>query len=122
MVIYTPRLCSDAAFQPPAESRANQIECLEVMNEERIREYRAEKERREKNLQALLEMVESEKKELEFGKLPSGGGVGGGWGMMGRSIRRNRIIRFEAKGRRREGRMMILSSLRGRMVGRRWSW
>ncbi|KAK6505502.1 Protein OS-9 [Arthrobotrys musiformis] len=70
MVIYTPRLCSDAAFQPPAESRANQIECLEVMNEERIKEYRAEKERREKNLKHLLEIAEEEL----FSKIPDGEG------------------------------------------------
>ncbi|KAF3204199.1 Protein OS-9 [Orbilia oligospora] len=74
MVIYTPRLCSDAAFQPPAESRANQIECLEVMNEERIKEYRAEKERREKNLQALLEIVGTEAEQELAGKLPTGSG------------------------------------------------
>ncbi|RVD82760.1 uncharacterized protein DFL_007175 [Arthrobotrys flagrans] len=77
MVIYTPRLCSDAAFQPPTESRANQIECLEVMNEERIKEYRAEKERQEKKLQALLEIVGNEAEQELLGKLPSGtGGLG----------------------------------------------
>lgn len=57
MVVYTPRLCKDPAFQPPAESRSNTIECLEVMNEERIREYRAERSKKEANLQNLLEMV-----------------------------------------------------------------
>ncbi|KAK6504129.1 Protein OS-9 [Arthrobotrys conoides] len=76
MVIYTPRLCSDAAFQPPAESRANQIECLEVMNEERIKEYRAEKERREKNLQTLLEIVGNEAEQELGGKLAGGIGKG----------------------------------------------
>ncbi|KAK6342800.1 Protein OS-9 [Orbilia javanica] len=77
MVIYTPRLCSDAAFQPPAESRANQIECLEVMNEERIKEYRAEKERREKNLQTLLEIVGTEAEQELLGKIPGGSGGAG---------------------------------------------
>ncbi|EPS40906.1 hypothetical protein H072_5214 [Dactylellina haptotyla CBS 200.50] len=64
MVVHTPRLCSDPAFQPPAESRANTIECLEVMNEERIKQYRAEKERQEKNLDKLLDIVN---RELEKG-------------------------------------------------------
>ncbi|KAJ6257769.1 hypothetical protein Dda_7558 [Drechslerella dactyloides] len=57
MVVYTPRLCSDPAFQPPADSQANTIECVEVMNEARIREYRAEKVRKEQNLQNLLDLV-----------------------------------------------------------------
>ncbi|KAK6533009.1 Protein OS-9 [Arthrobotrys megalospora] len=74
MVIYTPRLCSDAAFQPPAESRANTIECLEVMNADRIKEFRAERERRDKNLQALLDMVEHEQEQELLGKLGAAGG------------------------------------------------
>ncbi|KAI9809032.1 MAG: hypothetical protein M1825_002321 [Sarcosagium campestre] len=31
MVIYTPRLCNDAAFLPPRENRANTIACREVV-------------------------------------------------------------------------------------------
>ena len=64
MVVHTPRLCSDPAFQPPAESRSNTIECLEVMNDERIKEYKAEKERQEKNLNKLMDIVS---RELEKG-------------------------------------------------------
>ncbi|KAF3938555.1 hypothetical protein ABW19_dt0208509 [Dactylella cylindrospora] len=72
MTVYTPRLCSDPAFQPLPASRANTIECLEVMNEERIKEYKAEKEKRERNLQDLLEIVgreiDGEKQKMGSGK------------------------------------------------------
>ncbi|KAF3928312.1 hypothetical protein AA313_de0209321 [Arthrobotrys entomopaga] len=60
MVVHTPRLCKDPAFKPPADSRANTIECLEVMNEERIKEYKMEKERQDANLEKLIDMVNKE--------------------------------------------------------------
>ncbi len=31
MIIYTPRLCNDVAFQPPKESRAHPITCKEII-------------------------------------------------------------------------------------------
>ncbi len=34
MVIYTPRLCNDVAFQPPKESRAHTITCREIISSE----------------------------------------------------------------------------------------
>jgi hypothetical protein len=33
MIIYTPRLCNDVAFQPPKESRAHSITCQEIISE-----------------------------------------------------------------------------------------
>ncbi|CAL3963455.1 unnamed protein product [Diplocarpon coronariae] len=36
MVVYTSRLCSDVAFQPPKETKANQITCRVVVPEEDI--------------------------------------------------------------------------------------
>lgn len=33
MIIYTPRLCNDVAFQPPKESRAHLISCQEIITE-----------------------------------------------------------------------------------------
>ncbi|EKD20819.1 uncharacterized protein L3040_000924 [Drepanopeziza brunnea f. sp. 'multigermtubi'] len=36
MVVYTPRLCSDVAFQPPKETKANSIVCRTVVPEEDI--------------------------------------------------------------------------------------
>ncbi|KAF3919524.1 hypothetical protein ABW20_dc0101354 [Dactylellina cionopaga] len=76
MVVHTPRLCSDPAFQPPAESGANTIECLEVMNDERIREFRAEKEKNEKNLKNLLDLVGMEFEKEVKGKLAAAGSGG----------------------------------------------
>lgn len=32
MVIYTPRLCNDVAFQPPRESQAHTIKCQEILS------------------------------------------------------------------------------------------
>lgn len=34
MIIYTPRLCSDVAFQPPKESRVHPVTCREIVSEE----------------------------------------------------------------------------------------
>lgn len=36
MVIYTPRLCNDVAFQPPKESRAFPITCREIVPEDGV--------------------------------------------------------------------------------------
>lgn len=36
MVVYTPRLCSDVAFMPPKENKANSIVCREVVDEDEI--------------------------------------------------------------------------------------
>ena len=49
MVIYTPRLCNDAAFLPPREDRANSISCREVMSAE---QYAAEVEQSNRAAQA----------------------------------------------------------------------
>lgn len=43
MVVYTPRLCNDVAFQPPKESRANPITCQEILKQEEIPEWEARK-------------------------------------------------------------------------------
>jgi len=36
MIIYTPRLCNDVAFQPPKESRAHSILCQEIISEAEV--------------------------------------------------------------------------------------
>jgi len=41
MVVYTPRLCNDAAFLPPRENRANPITCREVVAEPDIPDWQA---------------------------------------------------------------------------------
>ncbi|KEF63314.1 uncharacterized protein A1O9_01291 [Exophiala aquamarina CBS 119918] len=36
MIIYTPRLCNDVAFQPPKESRAHSIICQEIISQAEV--------------------------------------------------------------------------------------
>lgn len=43
MVIYTPRLCHDAAFLPPHESKANPIICREIVADADIPAWRSRK-------------------------------------------------------------------------------
>lgn len=43
MVIYTPRLCNDVAFQPPQETKAHQIICREIISEGELEEWQAKK-------------------------------------------------------------------------------
>ena len=43
MVIYTPRLCNDVAFQPPKETKAHPIVCWEVVPEAELEERQAKK-------------------------------------------------------------------------------
>ncbi|KIW64857.1 hypothetical protein PV04_07162 [Phialophora macrospora] len=44
MIIYTPRLCNDVAFQPPKESRAHPITCREIVPEDEIDDWEARRE------------------------------------------------------------------------------
>lgn len=41
MMIYTPRLCNDVAFQPPKESRAHPITCKEIVGEDEVASWEA---------------------------------------------------------------------------------
>ncbi|OAP57145.1 hypothetical protein AYL99_07882 [Fonsecaea erecta] len=41
MIIYTPRLCNDVAFQPPKESRAHLITCREIVSEDDVAAWEA---------------------------------------------------------------------------------
>ncbi|KAI1622830.1 amplified in osteosarcoma [Exophiala viscosa] len=41
MMIYTPRLCNDVAFQPPKESRAHPITCKEIITEDEVASWDA---------------------------------------------------------------------------------
>jgi protein OS-9 len=41
MVIYTPRLCNDVAFQPPQQDEVHSIECREVLSAEQVPEWEA---------------------------------------------------------------------------------
>nr|KAK5441738.1 Protein OS-9 [Exophiala xenobiotica] len=41
MIIYTPRLCNDVAFQPPRESRAHPISCSEIIQADDVSAWEA---------------------------------------------------------------------------------
>ena len=41
MVVYTPRLCNDVAFQPPKESHAHPITCREIVSEDKVEDWAA---------------------------------------------------------------------------------
>lgn len=41
MVIQTPRLCNDVAFQPPQKDRANKIACSPILDQDQVPEYEA---------------------------------------------------------------------------------
>ncbi|KAH0348301.1 hypothetical protein KCU81_g3172, partial [Aureobasidium melanogenum] len=41
MVIQTPRLCNDIAFQPPQKDRANKIACSPILDQDQVPEYEA---------------------------------------------------------------------------------
>ncbi|KIW22584.1 uncharacterized protein PV07_10867 [Cladophialophora immunda] len=44
MIIYTPRLCNDVAFQPPKESRAHLVTCREIISEDDVEAWEARHE------------------------------------------------------------------------------
>ncbi|KAG4430567.1 hypothetical protein IFR05_013949 [Cadophora sp. M221] len=56
MIIYTPRLCSDVAFQPPKENKAHSIVCRAVVPEEDLQDRLELKE-----VESHLEVPEKEK-------------------------------------------------------------
>merc|ERR1712093_843768 len=56
MVVYTPRLCSDVAFQPPKVNKAHSIVCRAVVLEEDIQDRKELKE-----IESQLEAPQKEK-------------------------------------------------------------
>lgn len=40
MVIQTPRLCNDVAFQPPQKDQPNSISCVPIIEEEQIEDFK----------------------------------------------------------------------------------
>ncbi|RDW68284.1 hypothetical protein BP5796_08941 [Coleophoma crateriformis] len=70
LVIYTPRLCSDVAFMPPKENKANQINCRRILPETEISEAKERKE-----LEAKLAATKSsEEPPIVIGGVLLGGG------------------------------------------------
>ncbi|KAJ9614993.1 Protein OS-9 [Cladophialophora chaetospira] len=44
MIVYTPRLCNDVAFQPPKESRAHPVTCREIVPEADVSDWEARRD------------------------------------------------------------------------------
>ncbi|OCT49445.1 Protein OS-9 like protein [Cladophialophora carrionii] len=59
MIIYTPRLCNDVAFQPPKESRAHSITCREIVPENEIGDWQARRDA-EKVIQQRIDQGQSQ--------------------------------------------------------------
>ncbi|TLD25976.1 hypothetical protein E2P81_ATG09633 [Venturia nashicola] len=57
MVISTPRLCNDVAFQPPKASKPHAIACTPVLPEASIPAYLAEKEATDVKMEANLDLL-----------------------------------------------------------------
>ncbi|PGH08284.1 hypothetical protein AJ80_07880 [Polytolypa hystricis UAMH7299] len=91
MVIYTPRLCNDVAFQPPREDVAHEILCREIIAPEEVEDWEAAKQAAEENQQLVqagaepplpivgdievgaMKLVGKEGKRIERGKVASAG-------------------------------------------------
>jgi protein OS-9 len=69
MVVYTPRLCSDVAFLPPKENKANPIVCRVIVPEDEL-SYRTEL----KTLEAELEATREKDTRPVIGGLTVGAG------------------------------------------------
>ncbi|KAI0171696.1 glucosidase II beta subunit-like protein-domain-containing protein [Hypoxylon sp. FL1284] len=78
MVVNTPRLCVDVAFQPPKEERANVISCRAVVSEAEQASWHAQK-----TLEAQSAMVGQAKGEAKA-SITVGGVVVGGRQMLGK--------------------------------------
>ncbi|KAI0880172.1 glucosidase II beta subunit-like protein-domain-containing protein [Annulohypoxylon maeteangense] len=77
MVVNTPRLCVDVAFQPPKEERANIISCRAIVPEAELPGWHAQK-----TLEAQAAMIEQMRENIQ-GPITIGGIVVGGRQMLG---------------------------------------
>ncbi|KAE9976644.1 hypothetical protein BLS_001926 [Venturia inaequalis] len=68
MVISTPRLCNDVAFQPPKASKPHAIACTPVLPEASIPAYLAEKEAADSKIDANLDLFLEEEVEAYLAK------------------------------------------------------
>ncbi|KAI1770555.1 glucosidase II beta subunit-like protein-domain-containing protein [Hypoxylon cercidicola] len=78
MVVNTPRLCVDVAFQPPKEERANIISCRAIVSEAEQASWHAQK-----TLEAQSAMVGQAKEEVKA-PVTVGGVIIGGRQMLGK--------------------------------------
>ncbi|KAI0161593.1 hypothetical protein GGR57DRAFT_362946 [Xylariaceae sp. FL1272] len=78
MLINTPRLCNDVAFQPPREERANIVSCRVILNDEGQAEWHLQK-----TLEAQAAMIRDTKQAAK-GPIVIGGVVVGGRQIIGK--------------------------------------
>lgn len=86
MIIYTPRLCNDVAFQPPKESRAHPITCQEVISEDEVSSW----EPRHKEERARETLGQSQSQHVVLGNIQVGAMKY--VGREGKRIERGRIV------------------------------
>ncbi|KAK8086026.1 hypothetical protein PG994_001000 [Apiospora phragmitis] len=79
MLVNTPRLCSDVAFLPPQETRANSIACRTIIPDSEHPAWHAQK-----SLEAQAAMVGNSKQQQQKAPLTIGGVVIGAREMLGR--------------------------------------
>ncbi|KAM0815571.1 putative Glucosidase II beta subunit-like protein-domain-containing protein [Seiridium cardinale] len=79
MLVNTPRLCSDVAFQPPAPSRANVVSCRTIVPEAQQAEWHAQK-----TLEAKAAMIGQQRKDAAQTPVTIGGVVVGGRQIIGK--------------------------------------
>ncbi|KAH6640005.1 glucosidase II beta subunit-like protein-domain-containing protein [Truncatella angustata] len=72
MLVNTPRLCSDVAFQPPSPSRANVISCRTIVPEAQQADWHAQK-----TLEAKAAMVGQQRRDAQAPVVIGGVVVGG---------------------------------------------
>ncbi|KAI9746087.1 MAG: Protein OS-9 [Claussenomyces sp. TS43310] len=70
MVIYTPRLCNDVAFQPPKESKANAIACRMVVPEDEMTYW---EEQKAIEAEIMMKQVKAENPVVNIGGTIVGG-------------------------------------------------
>ncbi|KAK8093479.1 hypothetical protein PG997_000164 [Apiospora hydei] len=78
MLVNTPRLCSDVAFLPPQETRANSIACRTIISDSEKAAWHAQK-----SLEAQAAMVGNKQQQQQKGPMTIGGVVIGAREMLG---------------------------------------
>lgn len=88
MVIYTPRLCDDAAFLPPQQDEVHNIECREILLPEDVPEWEA--------MQEWFQAHELAEAATEHPEVQVVGGIEVGGrklvGMEGKTIEKGRVV------------------------------
>lgn len=86
MIVYTPRLCNDVAFQPPKESQAHPITCREIVSDGDVASWDARHE--EENSRQTLDQGQSQ--QIVLGNIEVGAMKH--VGREGKRLERGRIV------------------------------